>query len=285
MITKDLKIPAILQIKQDLAEGLAIFRFGLPRDFHFSAGQHATLWLTHKGSVTSRPYSIASSPNSKRFLELYINRVDRGELTPSLWDADVIRSLQEQDPETQVAISSPQGMMVLNPEERRDLLLIASGTGLAPFMSMIRKLNEDWILAGRHSRPRSILLIHGVSHSKQLGYRDELDGMAREYWASPGGGRALVYLPTVSRPHLDPDWKGLTGRAESLLDFSSAATGDASDSHRAQVKQLLRAILRPETIAVYACGHAGTVDGVEKFLLPMGFQPDSDIKREKYNRR
>ena len=132
---------------------------------------------------------------------------------------------------------------------------------------------------------RSIYLIHGVRHSSHFGYRDELNDAAAASAASPSRSFALVYLQTVSRPKLDPEWTGLTGRAESLLDFSAAAIRNSIDSPQNQVRDLLRAVLHPANLAVYVCGYPGTIENVERLLAPLGFRPGTDIKREKYDRR
>ena len=68
MTSKEPPIAARLDAKIDLADGVAIFRFALDRDFSFSPGQYATLWLTHLGKTIPRPYSIASAPSQRRCL-------------------------------------------------------------------------------------------------------------------------------------------------------------------------------------------------------------------------
>src|SRR5205809_7946456 len=129
------KIPARLEKKIDLAEGLAIFRLVFDQDFRFAPGQYATVWLTHKGKTTPRPYSIASSPAETRALEFYINLVEEGKLTPSLWDLEVVQALSRGDSETRLFITGPKGHFLMDPDDPRDLVFIASGTGLAPFIS------------------------------------------------------------------------------------------------------------------------------------------------------
>jgi CDP-4-dehydro-6-deoxyglucose reductase len=281
MTSPEARITAEFLSKTDLSEGLAIFRFTLSRDFVFKAGQHATLWLTHRGRTVPRPYSIASSPSQTRLLEFYINLVAEGRLTPSLWDEEVLHGLKTRDPGTELSITGPKGRFVLDPDDRRDLLFVASGTGLAPFMSMIRKLNEDSIAAPDSFSPRRVYVVHGVSYSSNLGYHQELSGLASETLRNPGRKLALVYLPTISRPHLDPAWKGLTGRAETLfepLPVQASLTLGLEET----IKGMLGALLAPSTHAVYVCGHPGTIDNLTGTLATRGFKPDADIKREKY---
>jgi len=281
MASSDHRIPAHLQSKRDLDGGLAIFRFELEDHLAFKPGQYATLWLTYRGKTTPRPYSIASSPSEKRVLEFYINLVETGHLTPSLWSPEIVRSLQLRDAETQVSVTGPKGRFLLDPNESRHLVFVASGTGLAPFMSMIRTLNEDFRDSPRTFRRRSVCVIHGVSRPRHLGYREELERLAAETLVDPGRQFTLSYLPTVSRPHLDPSWTGLTGRAETLFECDSIP---ASGIHSMQgaVRSLLNSTLRPETHLVCICGYPGTVDSVVRLLSARGFKPDLDLKREKY---
>ena len=281
MSIHDARIPARLESKQDIADGLSIFRFSLARDFQFLPGQYATLWLTHRGKTTPRPYSIVSSPSETRSLEFYINLVEHGRLTPSLWDPEVLRGLHDSEHETFAEFSGPKGKFVLDPQDPRDLVFVASGTGLAPFISMIRTLDRDYLANPEIFRPRTIYIIHGVSYSRNLGYRSELEQLAAETLRNPRRKLAVVYLPTISRPHLDPAWSGLTGRAESLFEGLSEPDSSAHDL-RSIIKSMLAAILRPETHAVYLCGHPGTIDNAGSILAGRGFRPDVDLKREKY---
>ncbi len=281
MAPREGKISAHLQSKRALDEGLAIFRFELENQFFFQPGQYATLWLTHRGKTTPRPYSIASSPSESRVLEFYINLVDSGHLTPSFWNPEVLRSLNQRDADTQLMISGPKGRFLLDPQDSRDLVFVASGTGLAPFMSMIRKLNEDYLRSPLTFRRRSIYVIHGASNPRHLGYREELERLAAETIKDPSRRLAVVYLPTVSRPQMDPSWTGLTGRAETLFN-GYPIFGSRVYNLQAAMCGILNSILRPETHEVYICGYPGTVDNVVRSLSARGFRPDLDLKREKY---
>jgi ferredoxin-NADP reductase len=273
-------IPARLVSRVDLADGLAIITVSVARDFLFQPGQHVTLWLTHRRKTIPRPYSIASSPSQPRQLEFYLNLVAEGQMTPSLWDPEVIRALEAGDDRTSLAVTGPKGTFCLNPDDPRDLVFIASGTGLAPFMSMIRKLEEDSSSAA-HFHPRRIYLVHGVSHSAHLGYRRQLEQLAATTVEDPQRRLAVIYLPTVSRPHLDPSWEGLRGRAEKLME------DDAEDDSRPSklettVRGMLRVLLRPETHAVYVCGHPGTVGNTVRVLTARGYRLDADLMRERF---
>jgi NAD(P)H-flavin reductase len=273
-------IPVLAVSRLDLADGLAIVTLSLDRDFLFEPGQHATLWLTHRGRTIPRPYSVASSPRQPRRLEFYLNLVAEGQMTPSLWDPEVIRALETHAKGTTLAVTGPKGRFCLISGDTRDLVLIASGTGLAPFMSMIRKLEED--SADKEGfRPRRVYVIHGVTRSVHLGYREELEKLAVSTMSNPQRRLAVIYLPTVSRPNLDPAWGGLKGRAESLLEDSPEANVCPSRSETS-VRAMLRVLLRPETHAVYVCGHPGTVGNTVRILTARGYRLDKDLMRERF---
>jgi ferredoxin--NADP+ reductase len=283
MTATEPKIGAQLQIKRDVSEGLAVFRFELAQDFSFKPGQYATLWLTHRDKTIPRPYSIASSPSESRCLEFYINLVEHGRLTPSLWDPEVLDGLQRRSPGTRIEITGPKGRFTLDPGDHRDLVFAASGTGLAPFISMIRELNGDYLSSPETCRRRNVLVIHGASFSRNLGYHEELRALAVESTNDSRRKFAVVYLPTISRPHMEPSWTGLRGRAESLFDCTDTRESNVETPSSA-LKDTLRVLLRPETHAVYVCGHPGTVDKIERILTSRGFRQDVDVKREKYYR-
>jgi NAD(P)H-flavin reductase len=271
------RIPARLESKRDVSPGLSIFRFALECDFHFTPGQYATLWVTHQGKTVPRPYSIASSPTETRSVEFYINLVHEGTLTTNLWNEEVLQKLQHGG-EKVVEISGPRGRFILNPEEKRDLVLVASGTGLAPYISMVRKLKEECLAEPVQFRPRRIYIVHGASYPSHLGYREELESLSRETLSSPLRKLAFVYIPMISRPAEDPAWKGLTGRAETIFDTS----GESSLDSKTVVRGLLACAIRPETHLVYVCGYPGTVNNVCAALAARGFRKGLDIQFEKY---
>jgi len=275
------QIPARLESRTQISKGLAIFRFGLERDFLFEPGQYATLWLTHNGNTLARPYTICSSPSEKRRLEFYINLVREGKLTPSLFESDVVDGLRAQVSGTLAAVTGPRGIFVIDPADDRDLVFVASGTGLAPFISMIRKLNEDYLRSPKRFWSRRIYVIHGVSYSSHLGYRQELEKLAAESLSDGSRKLLLTYLPTISRPLEEPAWTGLTGRAETILERFELKKGGAPKLAET-VKAILSNSIHPSTHVVYVCGHPGTVDSVVSTLFHRGFQVDIDIKQEKY---
>jgi ferredoxin--NADP+ reductase len=132
-------------------------------------------------------------------------------------------------------------------------LYVSTGTGIAPFIAMIR----DTIAAGH---PRRTVMLNGCSYVDELGYRDVL-----EEWEQ-GGGYPLRYLPTISRP-TDPRnaaWEGRTGRVEQVVDAVCHELG-----------------LRPDRTVVYICGNPEMILNVERILMDRGF-PEFHVKKELY---
>jgi NAD(P)H-flavin reductase len=280
-MSHEIEIPAQLESRIELSDGLAIIRFALDRDFFFEPGQYATLWLTQGRDTFARPYTITSSPTETRVLEFYINLVREGKLTPSLWESSIIEGLRRRDRGIKAAITGPKGRFVLDVKDARDLVFIASGTGIAPFISMIRNLNENYLAAPKFFRPRRIFLIHGVSFPSHLGYRKEMEALAIESVQDPKRKLALIYFPTISRPFIDSTWAGLVGRADSIFNFSHIPKSGPL-SLEDSVRNMFGAIMRPETHVVYVSGHPGTADNVIEALSHRGFRIDVDVKSEKY---
>jgi ferredoxin-NADP reductase len=164
-------------------EVLGVSRFG------FVAGQ----WLSLKankpdGEEITRAYSIASPPSDNRRFALCLNRVQDGFMSNFLCD---MREGQE------IRCQGPFGDFILRPP-LRDTGLIATGTGIAPFRSMLH-----WLLAdtARH-QDKQFWLLFGNRTEKDIYYHAEFLGLA-------SGHANLHYLPSLSRG--GPEWPGLRG--------------------------------------------------------------------------
>ncbi|MEI8332567.1 MAG: FAD-binding oxidoreductase [Chloroflexota bacterium] len=206
----------------------------------FIAGQYLALGLRVDGRIVQRPYSTAACPRTAQAHEFLVRRVPDGALTPHLWRAAS---------GTRVRLGPPKGVFVLEPDDPRTHLLVSSGTGLAPFVSMVHAL------AGR-GRPPRIVLVHGVSHAADLAERARL-----EAWARDG---LVTYVPTISRPDepANAKWRGRVGRTEAALaDLCSDLALD------------------PAATVAYLCGNPGMVDGAERLLRGRGF---GDVRAERF---
>lgn len=228
---------------EEIAEGLAIVGVqALESPFTFNPGQYATLGLMGpEGKLVQRPMSISSSADRLDEYEFFIRLVEGGEFTPLLWECRV------GDP---INIKGAKGRFTLQDDERIGLL-VASGTGLAPFMSMIETLRD-------RGQTRDMVLLHGASHDFDLAWRTHLEMLARE------GSFPVRYAATISRPQNCPDWTGLTGRVEAIVEGQL-------DEHR----------LTPENATLYLCGNPDMIAAVEAIAADRGFPPEQ-VRKELY---
>ncbi len=229
---------------EEIAPGLAVVGVqALEEPFSFAPGQYATLGLVGPdgGKLIQRPMSISSSADDLSEYEFFIRRVEGGGLTPLLWERTV------GDP---INIKGAKGKFLLQEDGRRGLF-IASGTGLAPFISMIETLR------GR-GQTRDIVLLHGVSYDYDLAWREQLTEL------ETGGGFPMRYVGTVSRARQCPDWSGCTGRVE-------AVTADQLDAHE----------MTPQNTTIYLCGNPEMVSAVEEIATERGFPPEQ-VRKELY---
>jgi ferredoxin--NADP+ reductase len=227
--------------------------------FDFKPGQYATLGLDVGSDFVARAYSIASSPYTRDHLELYINEIKEGQLTPALFN------LRHGD---ELHYMGPKGVFTLAKSEARNVLLIATGTGLAPYVSMLRTLWIDTERGQHHGR--ALTLVHGVRYTGDLGYRWELDGMARDEAFN------LLYLPMASRPEDDRHWTPEVGRGRitALLEGPSSGTLPAGVEPRR-----LEDRLPPQDTAVFLCGNPDMIRDSTAILSGQGYR---DIFVEEY---
>ena len=185
--------------RKDVSGRLAVFTFRCAEPLSFKAGQYATLRIPGTGELVERPYSIVSSPRES-CLEFFIELVPTGLFTPKLWSMRLGSAIQIR--------RRVVGQFTLDRSINRHLM-IATVTGVAPFISMIRTQQlERQLVAGVREQ---FLLIHGASRSEDFGpYYHELEEVAGEGW--------LTYVPTISRPWEELNWRGETGRVEDIVE-------------------------------------------------------------------
>ena len=167
--------------RDDQHESLATFLVRFDEEpTPFEPGQYMTIGVMVEERIVQRPYSVASDPDvaGSDGYEFYVRLVNGGMFTPLLWRLPVGHRMR---------MIGPKGKFTLEPDDERTHLFISSGTGNAPFVSMMRSLM-------REGRPRPAVFLNGVSYARDLGYGDVL----REWEAS--GEYPLTYIPTVSRP-------------------------------------------------------------------------------------
>ena len=127
----------------------------------FQAGQYINVFVETDGIRTSRPYSIASSPAQTGYYEIMVRRVEDGFVSNYLLD--------ELKPGDRLSSSSPSGNFHYNPLFHGDkLAFIAGGSGITPFMSMIRELADK-------NLSRRLHLFYGSRVEDDVIYRKEID--------------------------------------------------------------------------------------------------------------
>jgi len=175
---------------RDLAPGVRHFEFDLPGidRFGFVPGQFMSLTSCINGDEITRAYSIASPPSANRFA-LCLNAVEGGRFSPYLFGLE---------PGDEIDCQGPYGAFIFR-RPLGDSILVATGTGIAPFRSMLLdRLPQE--------PDRRFTLIFGVRHEYGLLYRQEWEELARQY---PN----FEFRPTLTRP--GPGWTRSTGRVQS----------------------------------------------------------------------
>lgn len=214
----------------------------------FRPGQYITLGMPNNDHVIERPYSIASAPEEPE-IELFLERVPGGELSEPLHRLKVGSEL--------LVRKRPKGLFLKNaPVPDHAHLLVATVTGVAPYVSMLRVLAGQW-RAGELPGAQQMTLLHGASSADELGYVEELRALDAECpW--------FRYVPTVSRPWDNPGWEGETGRVEDIL--RKYADGDG---------------MEPGSSSVFTCGHPEMIHKTHQIMTRRGYSKES-IHEEQY---
>ncbi|MGP8159831.1 MAG: FAD-binding oxidoreductase [Candidatus Dormibacteria bacterium] len=234
--------------RRDFGDGLWVMRLTTDFELGYRPGQYCTLALPLGGRLIERPYSICSSPEEDE-IELFIERVPEGELTVPLHVLGVGAELPVR--------RRCKGLFLRDaPVEGQAHLFVATVTGIAPFLSCIRTLlrridRGEWSPAGR------MVLLHGASVSAEFGYLDEMRALA-------GAHDWFEYIPTISRPWLDPEWSGERGRVEDVVR-----------------KHADRLELRPGSATAFICGNPQMIDNVKGALIRAGHDSGS-VHEEQY---
>ncbi len=212
----------------------------------FQPGQYLTIGVVVDGKLLQRPYSVASPPqvSGTDGYQFYVRLVPVIRFTTALWRLPVGH---------RVRVIGPKGKFLLEPDDDRTHLYVSTGTGIAPFVSMIR----DTMHRGE---PRKTVVLHGCSFEDELGYRDYLEGRERD------GTYPLTYVPTISRPD-DPRNAGWTGRAGRVEAVVAGVCKDLG--------------LKSDQTVVYICGNPEMILNVERELMRRDF-PEFHVKKELY---
>jgi len=204
----------------------------------FLAGQYIALFLEIGGIRTSRPYSISSQPNQTGFYDITVRRVENGLVSNYLLD-EVKRG------DTLIG-SGPAGNFYFNPLMHKKIMVcIAGGSGITPFMSMVREIIECGL-------DRTVYLFYGNKTTDDIIFGSEFERLAERF-------ANIHYIPVVEEP-------------------SDGFAGTCGFITRVLMKEVLEDI---EDKSFFICGPQGLYD----FCLPqveeMGV-PQRKIKLEMY---
>lgn len=210
--------------------------------------------------ITYRAYSIASPPEEKRYFELYIKLAREpvmGKFTGAIFTLNIGDTLFWRKPAGAFTLEDRKADGSI--DDRR-LVLVASGTGLAPFVSYLLHLEKT-------NSGRKTILLHGVRYARELGYKGVFEEMRRKRDGN------FLYIPTVSRPdhELSVGWHGSVGRVESLLVRNSGLSA---------LEKAIGSTVNPENSFFHICGYQGTIDAVVKTLSPFGFVSNRNKRKD-----
>jgi ferredoxin--NADP+ reductase len=234
--------------REEISADLWKIRIDTGGEFPFVAGQYATLGVREGGELVERAYSIVSSPYEKE-LEIFIELVPHGELTPRLHEVQMGGEISLR--------KLAKGRFTLDLKSgHKNHLLLCTVTGIAPFISYARTLYKDW-KENRFSAEIHLYTINGASRSWEFGYREEMERIAAQVpW--------LHYVPTISRPWEDAQWRGETGRVEDIIRKYSDQWG-----------------LSGADTTGYLCGHPEMIEHGMGILKRRGFAQEY-LKQEVY---
>jgi ferredoxin--NADP+ reductase len=191
-----------------------------------------------EGKVIRRMYSIASSSVLKEYVEFYITLVHSGALTPRIFNLNVGDRIE--------LGKKTSGMFTLDevPEEN-NIVLVATGTGVAPYISMLRS-------NALQQKKGKLAVIHGAANSWDLGYSSELtliESMSERF----------TYIPTILLPDKEPaGWHGDTRKVEEIWKDNTLET-----------KWEFRPT--PENSHIFLCGNPGMTSAMMDILSQEGF--------------
>ena len=232
----------IISIK-DIAPNTKVFTIEATEleKFDFLPGQFVTLDLPihEKKNKRWRSYSIVSSPNEHNIFELLISYFEGGAGTGFLFHELTVGA--------EILFRGPQGIFTLPGKIEKDIFFICTGTGIAPFRSMLQHIYKNKI------PHRELYLIFGTRKQENLLYADELRYMEKEM-------SMFHYFPVFSRE-----------------------SSENKEIHHGYVHSVYERILqtkKPEA-TFFLCGWKNMIDDAEKKIIALGYDR-KDIRLELY---
>lgn len=229
----------VLEVKQWVAGKLFSIRTTRDPEFKFKPGQFARLGLPSLGSTGEpsnwRAFSMVNEPHED-YLEFYAIVVPEGEFSP--------RMAKLQVGDTIYVDKTAFGFLTLDnfPNGGDSLWLLATGTGLSAYLSMIKQL-PTWESFNK------VILCHGVRYAEELNYQDTIQA-CQEQWCD-----RFVYLPLPTR--------------EAYQDYPQARLTELIQNN--QLVELAKTPLDPEKACIMLCGNPDMLSDARKILGDRGF--------------
>ena len=220
--------PATVVEKQVWTDGLFTLKIATDDVQPFQPGQFLHLALGDDDHRVNRPYSVAS-PHGKE-LDFFVVRVDDGELTPKLWKL-------EKGDKVEVSERAAGSFTLKKTPEAEILWLVSTGTGLAPYIAMLRD-EVAW------EKFQKIVVIHGVRYAADLGYTQELKA-----WEEKSEGRFKL-VQSLTREEQEGTLKGRI--PELLVDGT--------------LEKLVGWEMNKDNSSVLLCGNPAMLDDMEAKL-------------------
>jgi ferredoxin--NADP+ reductase len=220
-----------------------LFSFKTTRNpgLRFENGQFVMMGLEVDGRPLTRAYSIASA-NHEEYLEFFSIKVPHGALTSRL---------QHLLPGHEVLVSrKPTGSLLLDDlKPGKHLYLLSSGTGLAPFLSLVKDPNM-------YEKFEKVVLLHSVRATSELAYEEYLSHvLPRDEFIGEMVSNQLIYYPTVTRePYRN------RGRITDLIESGTL------------FEQIGLPPLNPEHDRAMICGSPSMLKDLSALLDARGFQ-------------
>ena len=219
-----------------------LFSFRTTRDpgLRFENGHFVMIGLEVEGKIIARAYSIASA-NHDEHLEFFSIKVPNGPLTSRL------QNIKVGDP---VLVSrKPTGTLVLRDlKPGKSLYMFSSGTGLAPFLSLIHDPET-------YERFENVVLVHGVRFINELAYAELIETRLPEHeYLGEMVKERLIYYPTVTREAFRNE-----GRITTLIESGKLCADIGLPP------------LNPETDRAMICGSPAMLGDISKLLDERGF--------------
>jgi len=208
----------------------------------FVAGQFVTLHIEGPTKILHRSYSIANVPNDENAVEIAIAYVEGGVASTLLFGLE---------PGHHILASGPYGLFTLKDERPNRYVLIGTGTGIAPYRSMLNEI--QYRLENTHPE-LEIVLVFGIRKPEELLFADEFLAFAKQ---NPQF-KFQIYFSRDESENLKPYERH--GYVQAILP---------------ELK------LEPEKDIVYLCGNPNMIDETFNLLTAAGFDRKS-VRREKY---